>query len=209
MSKAPETHSTDMQDAARKEIARREGGEVVPMPAGMVETRPGKFSRDKVTDVAPATAISTDVVIGTDDDFKAGNVVAKQRAIRAKKQVALPVLRFEAGTEILVQFGEVTHLGKPIPDPENNGRMKRVDVATVRAQSGAVRVLVCGEVLKNELEAGYPNGEYVGRWFYLRKFEPDTGRRKRYATYEIIEIEDPRNLGNAADRHNPAEAKAS
>jgi hypothetical protein len=214
MSKAPETTPADMtnagksfQDAAAtagKAVAKRNTrtdpttGEIIQLPAGVVEISPGKYSRDSKMDVAPATAITNEVVIGTDDDFSPKNVTAKQGGLKPKQLVSVPVLSFPAGTEVLVQFGCVIHLGKPIPDPET-GRMKRLDVAEVRAQSGAMRTLICGEVLKNELENGYPDGTYVGRWFYIKKFEPNAEKRKRYATYEIIEVEDPRGLGNTAD----------
>lgn len=202
-------NTTTMRDEAAKAVEAKRAAEAMGAPGTEVATTNGKAKRQTravAPQVKPATRIEASMTAGEDADFGASGVMAKQGGMRPNRLVTVPVLNFPVGTEICCQIGEAIHLGKAIPDPET-GRLKQLPVAVVRSVSGGARILVFGEVLQNELEDGYPDCSYVGRWFYLKKHAPNAAKAKKYNTYEIIEIDDPRELNK--DKADSAKAGAA
>lgn len=188
-------NTTTMRDEATKAVEAKRAADAMAAPGTEVATtgRAKRQTRAVAPDVKPASRIEATVTAGDDADFGAAGVMAKQGGMSPQRLVTVPVLNFPVGTEICCQIGEAIHLGKAIPD-EVTGRLKQLPVAVVRSVSGGARILVFGEVLQNELEEGYPDCSYVGRWFYIRKHAPNAAKAKKYNTYEIIEIADPREL---------------
>ena len=57
----------------------------------------------------------------------------------------------------------------------------------VDLQTGEEAQIICGEVVKSELEKHYPNNEFIGKCFEITQHEPEAG--KQYRKYSIVEIE--------------------
>lgn len=108
------------------------------------------------------------------------------------RQVTIPVFKWQPGQSVYGQITQAIKQGRELRAAASGPKMAPAHVTVIRGVRGQLRTLICGEVLKSELQDAYPEHSYVGRWFALKKIAPDEGRDKRYATYQIIEISDPR-----------------
>jgi lipocalin len=66
----------------------------------------------------------------------------------------------------------------------------------IEAPNGEARLLIVGTALGAALERSYPAASYVGLWFHIAKLPNRSG--KRYAEYEVLEIEPPAMTAAAA-----------
>lgn len=98
--------------------------------------------------------------------------------------VTLPTLKWPTGETIFVEFSKPIEVRETV-DPKT-GEQKEIEVATVRElRSGSKFELVCGVVLKKEMDLKYESDSYQGKCFKMTK-HPVVG--KRYHTFEIYEI---------------------
>jgi hypothetical protein len=89
---------------------------------------------------------------------------------------SVPILNWdEDGKSVCVKITSAISMGK-------RQSMDVTDLETGKAQRMIVNTVLC-----NELCAAYPNADYVGHSFQIRKFKPQDG--KRYFTFQITEIE--------------------
>lgn len=120
--------------------------------------------------------------------------------VKIIKKVTIPTLTFPDGATLICRFETVIREGRELVQGRRGPpKMKPADVAVIYHPKAGARQLVTGTVLKNELEAAYPNGGFVGKWFLISKFAPKAEKveefRKSgmtaYSTYSIDEIENP------------------
>lgn len=168
--------------------------------------KPNETMRDVAKEVLErkAGAEPADRATGTEVatiDLGATAFYIDRSAIKVKKLITVPVLRFPSGSELCIRFGTPIKIGKELAEGKGGKpKMAPAEVATVQAMDGSIRQLVCGTVLAGNLRMEYPDDSYVGLWFYIKKFAPDEARGKDYSTYEIMEIFDPRPLNVAAEQ---------
>jgi len=111
-------------------------------------------------------------------------------SVKVKKQVTMPVLSWPEGATIVFKAVDAIRQGKEVKGSRGGAvKMEPADVMTVEAPNGAMRQLIVGAVLKAELQEGYTNDSYVGKWFQATKHAPNAAKGKRYATYSIQEVE--------------------
>lgn len=192
MSKLPSNGS--MRDAAKAALAEKEPQtEYVDMTTGEIMAGAAKGA---------AVALPVDE---TDEDLFYNPAYAEFDVVR---QVTIPVLKWQAGLSIVCQVTSPFKLGKDISSVTKM-LPPHLTVAKILTQRGntALRTLIIGAVLKEELEGQYPNESYVGRWFTMRKlarekFINQLGEmtEKRYSLYQVLEITDPTVLGIKAPR---------
>lgn len=118
---------------------------------------------------------------------EAGNDLVKKpfEGFKRTKSVSLPTLKWETGSTIYVEFLKPIEVRKTV-DPKTKEE-KDIEVAVVRnLENDRQYDLVCGVVLKKEMDIVYENDSYKGKVFELTK-HPVKG--KRYHTFEIYEGE--------------------
>lgn len=113
--------------------------------------------------------------------------------LKVKKRVAYPVLPFLENMTIVCRFIDNIHVGKVISaDTVGKAKKEPAMVATIMALNGEHRTLICGAVLRKELEEAYPSDGYVGAWFHITKLPMKTSKDgNNYSTFVINEIEPP------------------
>ena len=173
--------------------------------------KPNNTSLAKIAeDTAAALAAGADVHTGEIMDRPAVNNAAVIQAgdlLRAQqiglpegfdmsrltvvRKVTRPVLTFPDGGVTLLSFVEPIREGDELTDGARGPITRRAQVAPVLTFDGSEWILVVGTVLQRELDKGYPNNTYVGRWFVVKKIAPNTERQKKDATYQITEVADP------------------
>lgn len=127
----------------------------------------------------------------TIDGFSGGQLAGHKLV----KRVSVAVLPWTEGASITFSPQTKIVVGKVIDEKAkgDDGEAKKpASIMQIMSAAGAVRLLVVGKMIEGELKENYPGDSYVGKWFFATKFAPNKARGKRYATYEISEIEDPR-----------------
>lgn len=110
-----------------------------------------------------------------------------------KKMVTIPILQWPDGARIVFTPISAIVLGKEMKgERAGTVKMEPAELLDIKATNGEVRRLIVGSVLASELREAYPKDAYVGKWFRAAKFAPNSEKGKRYATYEIHEIEPPK-----------------
>lgn len=108
----------------------------------------------------------------------------KMPSFEIVEAVTLPTLKWPQGETIFVKFEKAIEIRQTV-DPQN-GEEKEIEVATVRElTTDSQHELVCGVVLKKELDMKYENDGYVGACFKMTKHKVPN---KRYNTFEIYKI---------------------
>jgi hypothetical protein len=137
-------------------------------------------------DAALPPVVYTESAMATGDYVRSDNGVT----LKIRKRVAMPVLPFGDGMTIVVRIMEAIKLGKELTvQPNGKPKMEPAHVTTVSSLSGEQRTLICGAVLRKELEECYPGDKYVGCWFHIHRLPRREG--KTYSTFVINEIEPP------------------
>lgn len=116
------------------------------------------------------------------------NTKAPSKKFTRTKSVTLPSLKMVVDKPHFLRFDSTIETKKTIEQTgPDKGKEKDIDVAQVTdLDSDGSYSMVCGVVLKKELENHYPEGAYMGKKFEITK---KTVVGKRYKTYEIYEIE--------------------
>lgn len=97
------------------------------------------------------------------------------------KNVTLPILKF-GSLPLYIKINEPMFLGKIVDDKKEAPTMCRV----TNLVDGSPAHLICGTVLRENLNENYPENGYVGKCFELKQSAPEG---KRYKLYDITEIE--------------------
>lgn len=104
---------------------------------------------------------------------------------KVKKAVSLPTLKWGPGETLFIAFESPIEIKKTV-DPKTEEE-KDIEVAKVKnLRNDSQYNLVCGVVLKKEMDIGYTSDSYVGKTFKITKHKVPN---KRYHTFEIYEIE--------------------
>ncbi len=125
--------------------------------------------------------------------------------VHVKRRVSVPTLEFRTdGETVICRFIEamVHHpmtikdetTGEVRPKLDEKGQPAFLWVCKIESVRGEVRQLVLGELVMSELTTNYPGGGYIDLWFMIVRLGKRAG--KRYVTYEISEIDDPRGHDN-------------
>lgn len=176
--------TTNMRDTAKAAISER-GTAHDPVTGEVVEQDTAQAVMDE------QSANDALGIMGSDGEF----LIPDQFKPEIIKQVTVPLLKWEIGKPIYALVKEPIYQAHPVPGQT----MQPPHLAQVMGAQGQLRLIIVGAVLKSEFERNYPDGSYVGKWFAMKKIAPTqsvaddgTVTAKRYATYQIIEIRDPR-----------------
>jgi hypothetical protein len=146
---------------------------------------------------------------------------------KVKRHVTVKLLKVEDGKEYFVKFNGAIHKAvvneaeqkrfenakakydslsaeekakvdpKDIPTPPNPPQLAQV----IDLTSGEVVQIIIGSVLESELKREYPNDAYVGKGFSIQKAKI---QGKRYAAYQIAELELEDEAAETAEAEKPA-----
>ena len=135
----------------------------------------------------PAIPASAPMPMQTASDLLA-NIGAK-----VVKQVTRTVLQQVDGVPFAVTFEtEAAESQVVTPARGSAAKMAAARVCDVlNLVTGSHQILIMNTVLEGELDRSYPKAGYVGKSFMIRSHFPidDSGKKRRYKVYEIIEIE--------------------
>jgi hypothetical protein len=103
------------------------------------------------------------------------------------KQVTRTVLHQHDGEPFYIQFQSSIRRStvEPAGDKADMAPPNIADVLNL--ETGEMQILVMNTVLESELQRAYPNDDYVGRMFGVKRGKSELD--KRYKVYTIIEIE--------------------
>lgn len=118
---------------------------------------------------------------------------AATEAFEVVKHVTLPLIKFGADPLFLRFDGKIhkaKETGKGRSAKNEDGTTKVMEPPMLAEVTDMVTKrkgqIIVNEVLKSELNDGYPNESYVGRIFRVAKLPIQGG--KRYATFELTEV---------------------
>ena len=146
---------------SRGETIDHETGEVVESPANAVAVQ--EFGGNKAA--------------FNDTDFE---VVA---------YVSVPMLstrEVPPGRSMVCMIADLMHEAPLIEGVKPKYENSPLYICTIKALNGEARVLPCSKVFRQEMEAKYPNGSYVGKWFQITRMPKKEG--KNYWTFAIAEV---------------------
>ena len=165
-------------------------------PKAAVSETPHDAETGEIQETTNAGALATVSAVSGDGFI----TLAGGQTVRVKRQITVPVLRMKVDVDsgedpagiptemsIVARFVEPIREGKRI---EGGAIDKAAKLLRVAALNGEVKELIVNTVLEKELDEAYPAAGYVGSWFHLTKYRKKAG--KKYNTFAIIEIEDPR-----------------
>jgi 5-methylcytosine-specific restriction endonuclease McrA len=95
--------------------------------------------------------------------------------VHSAKSFPLPLLKLDTNREYYFKIlSEICRHKREVMDV--------IDLETHESQR-----VIADTVLGNALRSAYPNGSYVGKYFQIKKYKPQVG--KRYATFGVDEVE--------------------
>ena len=113
---------------------------------------------------------------------------------RIKKAVTMPTLKLLEGSTVYVKITEPIFPGKERPPKDGEDPKKPPMIFNVLnlAENNRPMQLIANKVLESEItEENYPDQAYVGLCFMITKGAMKGSGDRKYATYEIFEIDDP------------------
>ena len=107
------------------------------------------------------------------------------RTVTLAKQVVVPQLKQKSGETVYVTIEEAIHDGDEIKDA--TGVPKRARLCRVRnVADGKLYVYLTNAIFESSVTKAYPDGEYVGKSFAIKKGDVVEG--KRYKSLEVAEV---------------------
>jgi hypothetical protein len=129
---------------------------------------------------APGTEVAT---------FGSGRVAMNETDFEVVQYVSVPMLSMREappGKPWVCQIADAMHEAPLIEGVKPKYENSPLVICTIKALNGEARVLPCSKVFRSEIEAKYPNGSYVGKWFQVTRQHKKEG--KNYWTFAIAEV---------------------
>lgn len=110
-------------------------------------------------------------------------------AFKVAKKVTLPLLKQEAGEDVMIQITSEIYVGKELKAAAGNTvKEKPADlIRCIDLNSGIEHEYIVNAIVKAELEENYPDAGYKDKYFAIRKMPKPEG--KRYNAFQIMELE--------------------
>lgn len=140
---------------------------------------------------------STEIAVTASRDAGAIVTAANGRKFKVARQVTLPTLKHEQGTEVMFVVEEALSVkekrGRDSQEVDaSTGEIKTKTITTVRVlnlEDGRHYQYVVPAIFQSRLIEQYPDGSYVGRAFAIRKGKKENGARG-VVPLDIIELEE-------------------
>lgn len=111
-----------------------------------------------------------------------------------KKRVTTPQLKQKDDQIVYIKITDKFYQGKEIESEKKKGMGPAMIANVIDLTCGQARIYIMAKVVELNLVEMYPDDEYVGLSFAIRKIpatvDADGKRAKRYNEYEILEIDE-------------------
>lgn len=108
---------------------------------------------------------------------------------RIAKRVTLPTLNPGVNKPLILRIEDAFRVSDYVnPDPKKANEKPATVCTVTELDTGVVSLWLVAEVAHKNIEAMYPDKDYIGRIFGIQKLPKRPG--KRYFDFEVVELED-------------------